>query len=191
MIEGVLLVIKDRSAKRTGGYDLPGAITVTPGPISIVYAFSEAAESGWGAASTIRLFVVGALVNTAQQVGGSVGVALLSTMVAQVFSNDSGSGSGSAMKIGGRREVESGEPRGLHLGQHPQLRRGVPLGCRLHGPGSGGHRRHDQDESSRTRRRNPERSACRCLTLSAGRPGRAFGTLNRWVSDHTKVRAAS
>lgn len=39
--------------------------------------------------------VASALVNTAQQVGGSVGVALLSTIVAQVFSGDSGS----AMKL--------------------------------------------------------------------------------------------
>jgi hypothetical protein len=45
--------------------------------------------------------VASALVNTAQQVGGSVGVALLSTIVAQVFSNDSGS----ATKIG-----EDGKP---------------------------------------------------------------------------------
>jgi hypothetical protein len=35
--------------------------------------------------------VASALVNTAQQVGGSVGVALLSTIVAQVFSNNPGS----------------------------------------------------------------------------------------------------
>lgn len=60
MIGGLILVIKDRPAKRTGGYDLPGAITVTLGLIAIVYAFTKAAESGWGATSTILLFVAGA-----------------------------------------------------------------------------------------------------------------------------------
>ena len=60
-IGGLWLVIRDIPTKRTGGYDLPGAITVTLGLISIVYAFTKAAESGWGASSTIFFFVAGAV----------------------------------------------------------------------------------------------------------------------------------
>ncbi|MET0864682.1 MAG: MFS transporter, partial [Nakamurella sp.] len=60
-IGGVLLVIRDRPSKRTGGYDLPGAVTVTLGLIALVYGFTKAAESGWGATSTILLFVAAAV----------------------------------------------------------------------------------------------------------------------------------
>ncbi|PXW35561.1 UNVERIFIED_CONTAM: EmrB/QacA subfamily drug resistance transporter [Williamsia faeni] len=60
-IGGVLLIVRDRPSKRTGGYDLPGAITVTLGLISVVYGFTKAAESGWGASSTVILFAVGAI----------------------------------------------------------------------------------------------------------------------------------
>ncbi|WP_067818769.1 MFS transporter [Nocardia inohanensis] len=53
-------VIKDVPAPRTGGYDLPGAVTGTLGLISIVYGFSRAASDGWGAGSTLALLIVGA-----------------------------------------------------------------------------------------------------------------------------------
>ncbi|WP_330183264.1 MFS transporter [Nocardia sp. NBC_01503] len=52
-------VIKDTPAPRTGGYDLPGAITATLGLVSVVYGFSRAADDGWGAASTLSLLIVG------------------------------------------------------------------------------------------------------------------------------------
>ncbi|WP_067698281.1 MFS transporter [Nocardia jejuensis] len=52
-------VIKDVPAPRTGGYDLPGAITATAGLISVVYGFSRAAEDGWGAATTLGLIIGG------------------------------------------------------------------------------------------------------------------------------------
>jgi MFS family permease len=53
--------------------------------------------------------VASALVNTAQQVGGSVGVALLSTIVAQVFSNDSRS----AMRVDAAGNPVPVDPEGF------------------------------------------------------------------------------
>ncbi|MCX4097221.1 MFS transporter [Nocardia sp. alder85J] len=52
-------VIRDIPLPRTGGYDVPGAVTVTLGLISIVYGFSRAAEDGWLAGSTLALLIVG------------------------------------------------------------------------------------------------------------------------------------
>ncbi|MBP2187278.1 MFS transporter [Nocardia goodfellowii] len=52
-------VIKDLPLPRTGGYDVPGAITVTLGLIGIVYGFSRAAEHGWSDGSTVGLIVAG------------------------------------------------------------------------------------------------------------------------------------
>ncbi|GAB0102408.1 MFS transporter [Nocardia sp. JMUB6875] len=59
LVGAFAFVVKDVPAPRTGGYDLPGAITVTLGLISIVYGFSRAAEDGWTATTTLALFVVG------------------------------------------------------------------------------------------------------------------------------------
>ncbi|MFE3188572.1 MFS transporter [Nocardia sp. NPDC059240] len=59
LVGAFVFVIKDVPAPRTGGYDLPGAVTVTLGLISIVYGFSRAASDGWTAASTLALFVAG------------------------------------------------------------------------------------------------------------------------------------
>lgn len=59
-IGAVMLVLRDRPALQRNGYDLPGAITVTTGLVALVYGFTRAAESGWGSASTIALFVVSA-----------------------------------------------------------------------------------------------------------------------------------
>ncbi|MET8876942.1 MFS transporter [Nocardia sp. NPDC004604] len=52
-------VVKDVPTPRTGGYDVPGAVTVTLGLIAIVYGFSRAAEDGWLAGSTLGLLIVG------------------------------------------------------------------------------------------------------------------------------------
>ncbi|WP_040804798.1 MFS transporter [Nocardia concava] len=59
LVGAFAFVVKDVPAPRTGGYDLPGAITVTLGLISIVYGFSRAAEDGWTASTTLALFIVG------------------------------------------------------------------------------------------------------------------------------------
>ncbi|WP_069164182.1 MFS transporter [Nocardia altamirensis] len=55
----VVVVIKDVPAKRTGGYDLPGAVCVTAALVAIVYGCNRAAEDGWTAASTLTLLVGG------------------------------------------------------------------------------------------------------------------------------------
>ncbi|MRH93626.1 MFS transporter [Nocardia sp. SYP-A9097] len=60
-VAAAVLVAKDIPAPREGGYDVPGAVTATLGLVAIVYGFSRAAESGWGAGSTIALFAVGAV----------------------------------------------------------------------------------------------------------------------------------
>ncbi|WP_405133392.1 MFS transporter [Nocardia sp. NBC_01388] len=52
-------VIKDIPAPRTGGYDLPGAVTATLGLISVVYGFSRAASDGWTASTTLGFLVAG------------------------------------------------------------------------------------------------------------------------------------
>ncbi|MFE5289113.1 MFS transporter [Nocardia sp. NPDC056611] len=59
LVGAFAFVVKDVPAPRTGGYDLPGAVTVTLGLISIVYGFSRAASDGWTASTTLALFVVG------------------------------------------------------------------------------------------------------------------------------------
>ncbi|MCM6776217.1 MFS transporter [Nocardia sp. CDC159] len=52
-------VVKDVPVPRTGGYDVPGAVTVTLGLIAVVYGFSRAAEDGWLAATTLGLLLAG------------------------------------------------------------------------------------------------------------------------------------
>lgn len=59
LIGAFAFVIKDVPAPRTGGYDLPGAVTVTAGLISIVYGFSRAASDGWTASTTLGLLIAG------------------------------------------------------------------------------------------------------------------------------------
>ena len=59
-IGAVALVRRDRPTPRQGGYDLPGALTVTAGLVALVYGFTRAAEVGWSAGSTIALFVAAA-----------------------------------------------------------------------------------------------------------------------------------
>ncbi len=47
------------SARQTGKFDLPGAITGTVGLTSLVYGLTHAAESGWGDGTTIAFITVG------------------------------------------------------------------------------------------------------------------------------------
>ncbi|MCX5044718.1 MFS transporter [Aldersonia sp. NBC_00410] len=63
-IGGLLLVIRDRPAQVRGSYDLPGAVTVALGLVSLVYGFTRAAEAGWGAASTVMFFGIAAVLLT-------------------------------------------------------------------------------------------------------------------------------
>ncbi|MFE7796152.1 MFS transporter [Nocardia sp. NPDC057440] len=59
LVGALAFVVKDIPAPRTGGYDVPGAVTVTLGLIAIVYGFSRAADDGWLAGSTLGLLVAG------------------------------------------------------------------------------------------------------------------------------------
>lgn len=59
LVGAFAFVIKDVPVPRTGGYDVPGAVTVTLGLISVVYGFSRAAEDGWLASSTLALLIAG------------------------------------------------------------------------------------------------------------------------------------
>lgn len=59
LVGAYAFVIKDVPATRTGGYDLPGAVTGTAGLISVVYGFSRAAEDGWTASTTLALLIAG------------------------------------------------------------------------------------------------------------------------------------
>jgi EmrB/QacA subfamily drug resistance transporter len=54
------VVSESRSPVRHG-YDIPGAVTVTGGLLALVYAFTEAGLSGWGAGKTVILFAVAAV----------------------------------------------------------------------------------------------------------------------------------
>ncbi|WP_245661626.1 MFS transporter [Nocardia salmonicida] len=59
VVGAVAVIARDIPVPRTGGYDLPGAVTVTFGLVSIVYGFSRAAEYGWLAGSTLGLLGAG------------------------------------------------------------------------------------------------------------------------------------
>ncbi|WP_433757167.1 MFS transporter [Nocardia sp. CA-135398] len=59
LLGALAFVLKDVPTPRIGGYDVPGAVTVTLGLIAIVYGFSRAAEDGWLAGSTLGLLVIG------------------------------------------------------------------------------------------------------------------------------------
>ncbi|MFK4087140.1 MFS transporter [Kribbella sp. NPDC020789] len=49
----------------TGGYDVPGAVTVTAGMLSLVYAVVGAEHAGWVSVQTIGMFVLAAVLLTA------------------------------------------------------------------------------------------------------------------------------
>ena len=51
-------VPESRAPHRTGGIDLPGAITVTAGLVVLVYAIVKAEDFGWGSARTLGLAAI-------------------------------------------------------------------------------------------------------------------------------------
>ncbi len=60
----ILLAIPFVHESRADGdhsYDIPGAITVTIGLVSLVYGFSRAATYGWGKVSTYQFFILAAI----------------------------------------------------------------------------------------------------------------------------------
>lgn len=61
LIGAFAFLVRDIPVPRTGGYDLPGALTVTLGLVAIVYGFTRAAEDGWTAGSTLGLLGAGAV----------------------------------------------------------------------------------------------------------------------------------
>ncbi|MGF7237971.1 MAG: DHA2 family efflux MFS transporter permease subunit [Frankia sp.] len=55
-------VVRESRAEGTASYDIPGAVTVTAGLVSLVYGFTKAAEDGWGSEVTLTfLGLAGAL----------------------------------------------------------------------------------------------------------------------------------
>ncbi|MFR9752154.1 MFS transporter [Nocardia sp. 004] len=54
-------VRKDVPAPHTGGYDVPGAATVTLGLVAIVYGFSRAEDDGWSGGGTLALLIAGVI----------------------------------------------------------------------------------------------------------------------------------
>lgn len=52
--------IHESKAKGDNKYDIPGAVTVTLGLVSLVYGFSQAAIHGWSSVSTYRFFIIAA-----------------------------------------------------------------------------------------------------------------------------------
>jgi EmrB/QacA subfamily drug resistance transporter len=53
--------IKESQAAGNRSYDIPGAITVTLGLVSLVYGFSQAANHGWLNSSTYQYFIIAAV----------------------------------------------------------------------------------------------------------------------------------
>jgi EmrB/QacA subfamily drug resistance transporter len=54
LVAGLKLVPRDRaSAERSGGFDLPGAVSLTSGMLLLVYTLVEAPTHGWGSARTL------------------------------------------------------------------------------------------------------------------------------------------
>ena len=47
-----------RSATKGTTYDIPGAVSVTLGLLSLVYGFTKAAQDGWGASITLTFFAI-------------------------------------------------------------------------------------------------------------------------------------
>jgi EmrB/QacA subfamily drug resistance transporter len=54
-------LIRESRVERTGRYDLPGALAGTGGLVSLVFGFTEAETSGWGAAITLVLLAAAAV----------------------------------------------------------------------------------------------------------------------------------
>src|SRR5204862_413673 len=95
-----VLLAESRREGAERNYDVAGAITSTAGLVVLVYAVVKAVDNGWGSASTLGLLAVSAvlllacragsgqsgagvasgLINTAQRVGGALGLAVLATV---------------------------------------------------------------------------------------------------------------
>jgi EmrB/QacA subfamily drug resistance transporter len=56
--------LRESRAEGTTRYDIPGAIAVTGGLLSLVYAFTKAASDGWGSTPTVALLAIAALALT-------------------------------------------------------------------------------------------------------------------------------
>ncbi len=53
--------IHESKAPGNRSYDIPGAVSVTLGLVSLVYGFSQAAGHGWGNFSTYKFFIIAAI----------------------------------------------------------------------------------------------------------------------------------
>mgnify|MGYP003334664981 FL=1 len=60
IVAAVLASMYVRESKATKGttYDIPGAVSVTLGLLSLVYGFTKAAQDGWGASITLTFFAI-------------------------------------------------------------------------------------------------------------------------------------
>jgi EmrB/QacA subfamily drug resistance transporter len=58
LLFGLKLIPNSPKDDAVGGYDVPGAITVTAGMLSLVYAVVGAEHAGWASAQTIGLFAL-------------------------------------------------------------------------------------------------------------------------------------
>src|SRR3984957_11804348 len=52
-------VVRETRAREKTGYDIPGAVLVTAGVISLVYGFTKAVTDGWSSTPTLSLISVG------------------------------------------------------------------------------------------------------------------------------------
>ncbi len=61
LLFAIKLIPNSPRDKAAGGYDIPGAITVTAGMLSLVYAVVGAEHAGWVSVQTIGMFVLAAV----------------------------------------------------------------------------------------------------------------------------------
>jgi EmrB/QacA subfamily drug resistance transporter len=54
-------VLRESKAEGTPRYDIPGAVTITVGLVSLVYGFTKAAEDGWSSAVTMSFLLIAAV----------------------------------------------------------------------------------------------------------------------------------
>ena len=61
LLFAIKLIPNSPREESTGGYDVPGAVIVTAGMLSLVYAVVGAQQAGWASVQTIGLFVLAAV----------------------------------------------------------------------------------------------------------------------------------
>jgi EmrB/QacA subfamily drug resistance transporter len=61
LLFAIKLIPNSPREESSGGYDVPGAVTVTVGMLSLVYAVVGAEHAGWASVQTIGLFVLAAV----------------------------------------------------------------------------------------------------------------------------------